>query len=92
MVGLERMRKLVYYSIQIEDWLSWYRCLFCTDTYSLIQIHNAAHPSSPLTLAPSFAFLSKFKSEKSNNYPGGSDENMQVLCFIMDGMNGVIHI
>ena len=42
---------------------------FCTGTYSLIQIHNASNPSSPLTLAPSFAFLSQFKSAKSYNYP-----------------------
>lgn len=54
---------------------------FCTGTYSLIQTHNASNPSSPLTLAPSFAFLSQFKSEKSYNYPGGSDDNAAGLVF-----------
>ena len=54
---------------------------FCTGTYSLIQIHNASNPSSPLTLAPSFAFLSQFKSAKSYNYPGGSDDNAAGLVF-----------
>ncbi|MDB0710013.1 hypothetical protein PL482_02940 [Bacteroides xylanisolvens] len=54
---------------------------FCTGTYSLIQTHNASNPSSPLTLAPSFAFLSQFKSAKSYNYPGGSDDNAAGLVF-----------
>ena len=54
---------------------------FCTGTYSLIQTHNASNPSSPLTLAPSFAFLSQFKSAKSYSYPGGSDDNAAGLVF-----------
>ncbi len=40
-----------------------------------------SNPSSPLTLAPSFAFLSQFKSAKSYNYPGGSDDNAAGLVF-----------
>ena len=35
---------------------------FCTNTYSKIISHNLKYPLAPLTLAPSFGFLSQFKS------------------------------
>ena len=49
---------------------------FCTDTYEKIQAHNMAHPDAPMTLAPSFGFLSKFKSTNGYAYPGGKSENL----------------
>lgn len=54
---------------------------FCTGAYSSIQTHNASNPSSPLTLAPSFGFLSQFRTAKSYNYPGGNAENAAGLVF-----------
>lgn len=54
---------------------------FCTDTYSLIQTHNASNPSSPMTLSPSFAFLNQFRTNKSYSYPGGNAENAVGLVF-----------
>ncbi len=48
---------------------------FCTDTYSKIQDHNKANPNAPLTLAPSFGFLAKFRTAKNHEYPGGTDTN-----------------
>lgn len=53
---------------------------FCTNTYTLIQQHNSAHPDAPLTLAPSFGFLSQFKS-KVGGYPGGNSANEAGLVF-----------
>ena len=35
-----------------------------------------AHPDAPMTLAPSFGFLSKFKSTNGYAYPGGKSENL----------------
>lgn len=49
---------------------------FCTDTYEKIQAHNSVHPDAPMTLAPSFGFLSKFKSTNGYAYPGGKSENI----------------
>lgn len=49
---------------------------FCTDTYQKIQAHNALHPDAPLTLSPSFGFLSAFRSRNGYAYPGGDSENI----------------
>lgn len=54
---------------------------FCTDAYSLIQAHNASNPSSPMTLSPSFSFLSQFKNAKSYVYPAGNEDNAIGLVF-----------
>ncbi len=48
---------------------------FCTNTYSVIQAHNAANAGAPMTLAPSFGFLGQFKSQAGITYPGNSDLN-----------------
>jgi hypothetical protein len=48
---------------------------FCTDAYDLIQAHNTANPGAPLTLMPSFGFLSAFRSSAGLAYPGGDSEN-----------------
>ncbi len=53
---------------------------FCTNTYSLIQKHNSSYPDSPLTLAPSFGFLSQFKSQVGG-YPDGNSANEAGLVF-----------
>lgn len=54
---------------------------FCTDTYSLIQTHNVSNPSNPMTLAPSFGFLSQFKTAKGYEYPNGNDDNAVGLVY-----------
>lgn len=53
---------------------------FCTDAYQLIQKHNSAHPEAPLTLAPSFGFLSQFRTTVGG-YPGGNSANAAGLVF-----------
>lgn len=53
---------------------------FCTNAYDLMLKHNAAHPDKPLTLAPSFGFLSQFKNSVGG-YPGGSADNEVGLVF-----------
>ena len=45
---------------------------FCSNTYGIIQAHNAAHPERPLSLAPSVSFIGTFKSYKNYAYPKGS--------------------
>lgn len=44
---------------------------FCTDTYDDIITHDTSNPNAPLTLAPSFGFLSQFRKAKnvSSTYP-----------------------
>lgn len=56
---------------------------FCTDTYSTIQSFNRAHPESPITLAPSFGFLSKFRSEYGLTYCNG-ESNTAVALVLHD--------
>ena len=56
---------------------------FCTDTYSTIQSFNRAHPESPITLAPSFGFLSKFRSEYGLSYCNG-ESNTAVALVLHD--------
>lgn len=48
---------------------------FCTDTYSKIQAHNGNNPSAPLTITPSFGFLSQFRSQSGHPYPGNTSDN-----------------
>ncbi|WP_456059133.1 hypothetical protein [Bacteroides clarus] len=48
---------------------------FCTDTYQKIQVHNQTHPDAPLTLAPSFGFLTQFRQQANLAYPGGISDN-----------------
>lgn len=48
---------------------------FCTDTYTKIQAHNAAHPDAPMTLAPSFGFLSRFRSANGYTDPDNDSDN-----------------
>ena len=55
---------------------------FCTNTYSVIQAHNAANTAAPMTLAPSFAFLGQFRSQIGAQYPGGNDLNECALVLI----------
>ncbi len=57
---------------------------FCTDTYSLIQTHNNSYSERPLTLAPSFGFLSAFQKESKHAYPGGDSSNAVGLVFYSD--------
>ena len=45
---------------------------FCTDTYSIIQSFNIAHPDTPVTLSPSFSFLSSFRSQYGLSYCNGN--------------------
>ncbi len=48
---------------------------FSTDGYAEQVTYNASNSASPFPLAPSFGFLSQFKSKKSKAYPGGDSEN-----------------
>lgn len=57
---------------------------FCTNTYTKIQTHNAANPTGPMTLSPSFGFLSQFRSQNSHPYPGGSSDNQLGLVLYSD--------
>ena len=54
---------------------------FCTDTYQHIQKHNSSSPDAPLTLTPSFGFLSQFRSKYGYTDPGGNSENRVGLVF-----------
>lgn len=54
---------------------------FCTDTYATIQTYNTSNPGSPITLAPSFGFLSQFKSAKGYKNPGDNDANAVGVVF-----------
>lgn len=54
---------------------------FCTNAYNLIQDHNKANPSAPMTLAPSFGFLSQFRSQYGLANPGGDAANAAGLAF-----------
>ncbi len=54
---------------------------FCTDTYDDIQQYNASYPDAPMTLAPSFGFLSQFRSKYDLSDPGGKSENRVGLVF-----------
>lgn len=48
---------------------------FCTNTYTPIQTYNSSNAGRPMTLSPSFGFLSAFKSAKGLSYPGADAEN-----------------
>lgn len=52
---------------------------FCTDTYDKIQKHNKDNPASPITLAPSFGFLTRFKNDYQLGYPNNSSDNAIAL-------------
>lgn len=52
--------------------------------YGQQQNYNAANSTMPLPLAPSFAFLSQFKSKKNKSYPGGSSDNAVGLVLDAD--------
>lgn len=54
---------------------------FCTNTYGLIQDHNRKNPDKPMTLAPSFGFLSNFRKEYNYDYPDNDTENAVGLVF-----------
>ena len=54
---------------------------FCTDTYQVIQDHNRSNPDKPITLAPSFGFLSNFRQTMNYEYPGGSSSNAVGLVY-----------
>ena len=43
--------------------------------YGIQQSYNAAHPSTPFPLAPSFGFLSQFRSQKNHAYADGNSAN-----------------
>ena len=49
--------------------------------YQAVQNHNAVHPEAPLTLAPSFGFLSAFKGTVGG-YPGGDDTCAACLALL----------
>lgn len=57
---------------------------FCTDAYDKIQAHNGSNPNAPLTLAPSFGFLTQFRSQNNHSYPGNSAENSVGLVLYSD--------
>lgn len=42
---------------------------FCSNTYNIIQDHNAAHPETRLSLSPSVGFIGTFKSHMKYDYP-----------------------
>ncbi len=54
---------------------------FCTDTYELIQTHNRTYPNAPMTLAPSFGFLSQFRQQRGHAYPDGNSYTAAALVF-----------
>lgn len=56
---------------------------FCTDTYQTIQSFNRAHPDTPITLAPSFGFLSGFRKEYGFSYCNG-DSNTAIGLVLHD--------
>ena len=45
---------------------------FCTGTYQPIWDYDNANPDKPISICPSFAFLSKFRSVKGREWPGGN--------------------
>jgi len=47
----------------------------------LIQEHNRKYPDNPMTLAPSFGFLSSFKKDYNYEYPGDTSDNAAGLVF-----------
>lgn len=55
---------------------------FCTDTYDDIQVHNRQHPERPITLAPSFSFLSSFRKKYSLSYL--NDKSNTAICLVLD--------
>ena len=57
---------------------------FCTNTYSKIQAHNQSNPNAPMTLAPSFGFLSQFRSQNGHAYPGNTSDNELGLVLYSD--------
>lgn len=54
---------------------------FCTDTYQVIQEYNRSNPDRPMTLAPSFGFLTNFRRAMNYEYPGGSSANAVGLVY-----------
>lgn len=62
---------------------------FCTGTYQDIQEHNRFNKNTPLTLSPSFGFLSSFKNKYGLSYCNGNsntaigmvmNENWEKFC------------
>jgi hypothetical protein len=58
---------------------------FCTDTYSVVQAHNDANSAAPMTLAPSFGFLGRFRTQAGLQYPGGDALNEAALVIADHG-------
>lgn len=56
---------------------------FCTDTYSKIQTHNASNSDAPLTLTPSFGFLTQFKKQKNYDYPDNKSDSELGLGLVL---------
>lgn len=54
---------------------------FCTNTYQTIQEHNKKHPDKPMTLTPSFGFLTNFRREYNYAYPGDISDNAVGLVY-----------
>ncbi len=54
---------------------------FCSNTYTTIQAHNAAHPEAPMSLSPSFGVINNFRVQKGLAYPGGVSTNVIGLVF-----------
>ncbi|MFQ7113575.1 hypothetical protein [Hallella bergensis] len=55
---------------------------FSTNGYEAILDYNKNNPDSPLALAPSFGFLSTFRTTKKLSYPGG--ESMNIVGLVLN--------
>lgn len=60
---------------------------FCTGTYQAIQEHNRFSQNFPITLSPSFGFLSNFKSKYGLDYCNGDSNTAIALVLHTDEWN-----